>query len=93
MKRATYLIVQGLCVVILLASGVVLSFILMWLVAAHGVIACGKGVFDSPTWLLDIIILVGIPAVSVLGAGSLFVWCSYAKCTLHSDSDQQQFTV
>jgi len=71
-----YRVIQGVCVAVLLLSEILLSFILIWLIKGDGVIACGKGIFDSTTWLFEVILLVGVPALLVFVAGSLFLWCS-----------------
>jgi len=76
MRILIYLIIQVVSVAALVAAEVVLSLILVWLVKGHGVIACGKGIFDSPNWFLEVTVLTGIPSVLVVGAGALFFWSS-----------------
>jgi len=79
MRTAKYRLVQVISVAVILAAEILLSLILVWLVGAHGVIACGKGVFDDPNWFRSVVGLVGIP-FGAIGAGvALFLWCS-AKC-------------
>jgi len=76
MRLLTYRIIQLFSLVVLLLAEVLLSFILTWLIKGHGVIACGRGIFDSSTWLLDVIVFIGVPTLFIVGAGSLFLWCS-----------------
>lgn len=76
MNAGVYRFLQALSVIVIVGAGIFLSFILIWLIPGHGVIACGKGVFDNPTWYLDVMVLIGTP-LSVIGAsGALFLWCS-----------------
>lgn len=60
----------------LLSSAIFLSVVLTWLIEWGGVISCGKGIFDSPDWPLQVSVLVGPPVVLMFGVGALFVWCS-----------------
>lgn len=60
----------------LLVSEVFLSFILIWIIRAQGVIACGKGIFDSSTWVLDLGVIIGVPSILIIGSGLLYVWCA-----------------
>ena len=76
MRILKYRIIQALSVIVLIVAEVLLSFILMWLINGHGVIACGKGIFDSPRWPLDVSVFIAAPTVFIVGAGSLFLWCS-----------------
>ena len=76
MRVGSYRVVQTLCVAVIVASAFFLSVILTWLVAAGGVIACGRGVFDMPDWPLQVALLVGPPIGLMFGVGALFVWCS-----------------
>lgn len=76
MNAGIYRVVQVLSVTVMLAAEILLSFILVWLIEGHGVIACGKGVFDDPNWFLAVVLFTGIP-LSVIGASiTLFLWCS-----------------
>lgn len=75
MNTTGYRLAQALSVVILLAAEACLSLIVVWL-SYGGVIACGKGVFDTPSWPLDILPLLGIPLLFIFGAIALFLWCS-----------------
>jgi hypothetical protein len=76
MNAGIYRILQALSVTVIFGAGILLSFILIWLVQGHGVIACGKGIFDDPTWYLDVMLLIGIPLSLISGGGVLFLWCS-----------------
>lgn len=76
MRVGSYRIIQTLCVTVLLVSAVFVSVVLTWLVETGGVIACGRGVLDSPDWPLQVAVLVGPPVVLMFGVGALFVWCS-----------------
>lgn len=69
-------ILQITSVLVLLAAEVVLSIILVWLIRGHGVIACGKGLFNNPSWPFYVVAFVATPAVVAAGAGLLFLWCS-----------------
>jgi len=80
MNAGTYRIIQVPSVTVILAAEILLSFILIWLVEGHGIIACGKGVFDDPKWFLDVILLVGIPLSVMGGSTMLFLWCSSKRC-------------
>ena len=77
MSVSHYRVLQVTSVLVLLAAEVILSLILVWLIRWHGVIACGKGLFDNPNWPASVIILVGVPGILVFGAGALFLWCSH----------------
>ena len=70
-----YRTLQVIALLAFLASTLVLFVILTWLIGAHGVIACGKGVFDSPDWFLQVVVLTGVPTLLVIGSGVLFNWC------------------
>ena len=76
MNKAKYQILRILAVVVALAAGILLSLILFWLTVGRGVIACGKGIFDSPTWPLDILVFVGVPAGLLVGAIAFARYCS-----------------
>ena len=76
MNAGTYRILQVLSVTVVFGAVVLLSLILIWLIPGHGVIACGRGVFDDPTWYLDVAPLIGIPLSVICGGGVLFLWCS-----------------
>jgi len=76
MKTFTYGAVRAVSLIILIAAEFLLSLIAVWLIRGHGVIACGKGIFDSATWAWDLFIIVGIPVLFILGAGSIFFWAS-----------------
>jgi len=71
-----YRILQVISTIVILGAAVLLSFILIWLIGAHGVIACGKGIFDNPTWYLDVMLLTGIPLSVIGGSVVLYIWCS-----------------
>lgn len=71
-----YRIIQATCLAVFLVSVILLAFILVWLIEGHGVVACGKGIFDSPTWLFDVTLFIGVPALLSFVAGWLFLWCS-----------------
>ena len=60
----------------LIAAEFLLSLIAFWLIRGHGVIACGKGIFDSNTWASDVFVIVGVPVLFILGAGAIFFWSS-----------------
>ena len=72
----TITVLRVLGIVIMVSGEMVLSWILTWLIERHGVIACGKGVFDDPLWFLDVIELVGPPLSAIIGGGVLFLWSS-----------------
>ena len=74
-----YRILQVISTIVILGVAIVLSFILIWLIGAHGVIACGKWVFDSPTWYLDVMLLIGIPLSVIGGSVALYFWCSWRR--------------
>ena len=76
MRVGSYRVIQALCVTVLLASAFFLSVVLAWLVETGGVIACGRGVLDSPDWPLQVAILVAPPVVLMFGVGALFVWAA-----------------
>jgi len=76
MNKAKHQILKVLGILIALADSALLSFILLWLIAGHGIIACGKGVFDNPDWLMDILILVGAPAGILVCSIALIRYCS-----------------
>ena len=69
-------IIQAFCVMTLIVSEVMLSFILIWIIEGHGVIACGRGIFDSPTWLLSLVVFIGAPTILMIGSVLLYLWCS-----------------
>ena len=71
-----YQLIQVTSLVVSLIAGMVLLVILGWLIGGHGVIACGKGVFDSATWLSDIMLLVGVPATIAVASATLYRKCS-----------------
>jgi len=75
MNTNVYRVTQAFSILILLVAEGCLSLVVLWL-SAGGVIACGKGVFDSPRWPLDILPLLGIPLLFIFGAIALFLWCS-----------------
>lgn len=75
MNITGYRLIQALCILILLIAEACLSFVVLWL-SYGGVIACGKGIFDSPRWPLDIIPFLGVPLLFMFGAVALFLWCS-----------------
>ena len=74
-KTYKYRIAQSLSVIVLLLAEFFLSLILFWL-ANDGVIGCGRGAFDSPTWPLDMFPFVAIPLGLMAGAVTTFLWCS-----------------
>jgi len=74
MKTFTYSAVRAVSLIILIAANFLLSLIAVWLIRGHGVIACGKGIFDSATWAWDLFVIVGIPVLVIVGAGSMFFW-------------------
>lgn len=76
MDTWAYRIIQVLSTIVLIVAVVSLSIVLMWLIQGHGVIACGRGVFDDPAWFLDIVVLVGVPASLIVGSGALILWSS-----------------
>ncbi len=76
MNAGMYRILQVLSVTVILGAAMLLSFILIWLVQGHGVIACGRGIFDDPIWYLAVALLIGIPLTVMAGGGVLFLWCS-----------------
>jgi uncharacterized membrane protein YhdT len=76
MKPGKYRIIEALSITLILVAELLLSYILVWLIEGHGVIACGKGVFDNPNWFVYVILLLGIPLSVIGGAGILFFWCS-----------------
>jgi hypothetical protein len=76
MNAGKYRILQVLSASVILVAAILLSFILIWLIGGHGVIACGKGIFDDPSWFLDVMLLIGIPLSVIAGSGVLFRWCS-----------------
>ena len=76
MRVGSYRIIQALCVTVLVASGFFVSVVLTWLVTTGGVIACGRGVMDSPDWPWQVAIMMGPPVVLMFAVGALFVWCS-----------------
>ena len=84
MRILIYRSIQVISVAALVVAVVVLSLILVWLVKGHGVVACGKGIFDSQNWFLDLTVLTGIPSVLIIGTGALFFWCS-KRVSLYRD--------
>jgi hypothetical protein len=83
MSGTTYRVLAVIAGVVGLADACILGLILTWLIGAGGVIACGKGVFDSPDWPLTLIILVGLPAAILLGAISI-IRTSFRRAALHN---------
>ena len=75
-KARTITVLRVLGIIVMISGEIVLSLILVWLIGAHGVIACGKGVFDDPRWYLAVIELVGPPLIAIVGGGALFLWSS-----------------
>ena len=76
MKAMMYQILRVLAGLVALADGALLCMILLWLIGAGGVIACGKGVFDNPDWPLAVLVLVGAPLGLLIGAITLIQYCS-----------------
>jgi hypothetical protein len=76
MSVGSHRILQALCVTVLLGSAFFFSVVLTWLVTTGGVIACGRGVLDSPDWPLQVLTLLAPPVVLMFGVGALFIWCS-----------------
>jgi hypothetical protein len=76
MNAGKYRILQVLSASVIFVVAMLLSFILIWLIGGHGVIACGKGIFDDPTWYLDVMLLIGISLSVIAGSVVLFLWCS-----------------
>jgi hypothetical protein len=76
MNRTKYQILRALAVLAALASGALLSLILFWVIVGRGVIACGKGIFDSPVWPLEVLIFIGVPAGLLVGAMAMARYCS-----------------
>jgi len=76
MKTFKYSALRTLSFIILIAAEFLLSLIAVWLIGGHGVIACGKGIFDSNTWASDLFVIVGIPVLFIVGAGAIFFWSS-----------------
>ena len=76
MRVGSYRILQALCVTVIVGSAFFLSVVLVWLVGTGGVIACGRGVLDSPDWPLQVAMLVAPPVVTMFGVGALFVWAA-----------------
>jgi hypothetical protein len=75
MKSATaYLIAEVLSLVATFVSFVVLMLVLAWLFLGGGVIACGRGIFDSPTLFTDLAMVVGVPGVVMFSSLRLFFW-------------------
>jgi len=60
-----------------------LLIILVWLICGHGVIGCGRGVFDSPTVFSDILLLVGVPISLFVASVKVFL-----KCSTRLDEDE-----
>jgi len=76
MNAGKYRILQVLSASVILGAEMLLSYIFIWLIEGHGIIACGRGIFDDPTWYLDVMLLIGIPLSLIAGSGVLFLWCS-----------------
>jgi hypothetical protein len=76
MNRTKYQILRMLAVLVAVAASALLSLSLLWLTAGGGVIGCGKGIFDSPVWGLEVLVLVGIPAGLLVGAIASARYCS-----------------
>jgi hypothetical protein len=74
MKTITYKALRAVSFIILVAGALLLGVILFWLILGHGVIACGKGIFDTATWPWDLLVILGIPVILEVSAGWLFVW-------------------
>jgi membrane protein implicated in regulation of membrane protease activity len=53
----------------------VLAFVLIWLTVGHGYVACGRGIFDGPGWLIPVLFLVGIPTFILVCALKLARYC------------------
>jgi hypothetical protein len=54
MNAGKYRILQVLSASVILGAEMLLSYIFIWLIEGHGIIACGRGIFDDPTWYLDL---------------------------------------
>ena len=76
MSLWSYRILQTISVFVLLAAEAVFLIVLVWLISGHGVIACGRGVFDDPNWAAYVVAVVGLPGAFMIGAGALFLWCA-----------------
>jgi hypothetical protein len=76
MNRAKYQILRVLAMLVALAAGALLSLIMFWLTVGRGVIGCGKGIFDSPAWPLEILVFVGVPAGLLVAAVASARYCS-----------------
>lgn len=76
MSAGKYRILQVLSASVILGAEMLLAFILIWLIEGHGIIACGRGIFDNATWYVDVVLLIGIPLGVIAGSGVLFLWCS-----------------
>lgn len=76
MNRTKYQILRVLAVLLAFAVGALLSLIMFWLVVGRGVIACGKGIFDSPVWPVEVLVLVGVPAGLLAAAIACARYCS-----------------
>jgi hypothetical protein len=59
-----------------LADGLVLAFVLLWLIGSGGYVTCGKRVLDDPSWPLVIGVWVGPLAGLLVGGVALIVVCS-----------------
>lgn len=84
MKAAYYRAIQVFSVMVILAAEMVLSFILIWLIKGHGIIACGRGISDDPAWFADVLLMIGIPFSMILGGVMLFLWCSSRRLFVSS---------
>ena len=76
MGKTNYQILRVLAVLIALTVGTLLCFILLWLIGAHGVIACGRGIFNNPDWPIDVVVLIGTPSILFIGSIALIRHCS-----------------
>jgi hypothetical protein len=76
MRTVKYHLLRATAVLLALAGGAVLSFILLWLIGGRGYVACGRGVFDSPDWPLTVLILVGAPSGLLAAAVATIRYCS-----------------
>jgi len=71
-----YRFIQAVSLVVSFVSGIVLLLILVWLIGGHGVVACGRGIFDSPEWFSEVSVAVGVPLGVLAASVYTFQRCS-----------------
>jgi hypothetical protein len=76
MQRVILYTLLILSTVLAVADVAVLGLLLIWLGIGKGYIACGRSLFDSPSWPLTVLLMTGIPAFILICLLRLARHCS-----------------